>query len=454
MMGAKVEKREKKSSILVVDDAPGTVELLERNLRARKYQVHTAASVHQAINTLKVTPVDLVITDLRMPGASGLDLVRFVRENLEDTEVMLITGYATVQGAVEAVKTGAEEYLVKPFTDEELFSAVTRALEKLAARRALQGKKQVTTLRPTGLIGQSEPMLTVFSDIAKASTSDATVLISGDSGTGKEVVARAIHYAGPRRSAPFVPVACGAIPEGLLESELFGHVKGAFTGALQNRIGFFQAAENGTIFLDEISETTPATQTKLLRVLQDREIYMVGSSRPRRVDVRVIAASNKDLSELVQTGNFRGDLFYRINVIAIDLPPLRQRGNDILLLVDQFAEKLAREFGRPQLKFSDQAMKALLQYSWPGNVRELQNLVQRLVVMSDHHLIDTPDLPPSMRFSTADPPAVSRSLADVEADHIRTVLAGVQGNRSQAARILGIDRKTLREKLKRHAISG
>jgi two-component system, NtrC family, response regulator HydG len=448
-----MEKSAKKSSILVVDDAPGTVELLERNLRARNYRVHTASSVHQAIETLKTASVDLVITDLRMPGESGLDLVRFVRENLEDTEVMLITGYATVQGAVEAVKTGAEDYLVKPFTDDELFSAVTRALDKLAARRAVLGRSQKAPPRPPGLIGESGPMLKIFRDIEKASASDATVLISGDSGTGKEVVARAIHYAGPRRSAPFVPVACGAIPEGLLESELFGHVKGAFTGALHNRIGFFQAAENGTIFLDEISETSAATQTKLLRVLQDREIYLVGSSHARRVDVRVIAASNRDLGELVEKGIFRRDLFYRINVIAIQLPSLRDRGNDILLLVDHFSERLAREFGRPRLKFSDQAVKALLNYSWPGNVRELQNLVQRLMVMSDHHWIDTPDLPAGMRFSTAGPPAL-RSLADVEADHIRTVLAGAEGNRSQAARMLGIDRKTLREKLRKYQIPG
>jgi transcriptional regulator with PAS, ATPase and Fis domain len=250
-----------------------------------------------------------------------------------------------------------------------------------------------------------------------------------------------------------VPVACGAIPEGLLESELFGHVKGAFTGAFQSRTGFFQAAENGTIFLDEISETTPGTQTKLLRVLQDREIYLVGSSRSRKVDVRVIAATNKDLPELVTKGAFRQDLYYRINVIAIALPPLRERGNDIPLLIEYFAEKLGREFGRPRLTFSDQALRLLLNYSWPGNVRELQNLVQQLVVMADRAAIDAPDLPISMRFSTSGPAGL-RCLADVEADHIRSVLAAVDGNRSEAARVLGIDRKTLREKLKRHQLSG
>ncbi|MFB3904872.1 MAG: sigma-54-dependent transcriptional regulator [Acidobacteriota bacterium] len=442
-----------KPVILVVDDNPGTVELLERNLRERGYRVHSALAVRQAIQLLQAATVDLVITDVKMPGESGLDLVRYVRENLRDTEVMLITGYATVQGAVEAMKTGAEEYLVKPFTEEELFSAVSRVLEKLAARRTVQGKAPAPLAGPLGLIGASEPMQRVFRDITKAAESSATVLICGESGTGKEVVARAIHYASPRRSAPFVPVACGAIPEGLLESELFGHVKGAFTGAFQSRTGFFQAAENGTIFLDEISETTPGTQTKLLRVLQDREIYLVGSSRSRKIDVRVIAASNKNLTELVGKGSFREDLYYRINVIAIALPPLRDRGQDILLLVDHFAEKFAREFGRPRLSFSDQALHALCHYSWPGNVRELQNLVQRLVVMSDRQSIDIPDLPVSMRFSTAGPAGL-RSLAEVEADHIRSVLAAVGGNRSEAARVLGIDRKTLREKLKRYQISG
>jgi DNA-binding NtrC family response regulator len=312
----------------------------------------------------------------------------------------------------------------------------------------VQGKAEPLVPGPPGLIGESEAIQRVFRDIAKAAESSATVLISGESGTGKEVVARAVHYAGPRRSAPFVPVACGAIPEGLLESELFGHVKGAFTGAFQNRTGFFQAAENGSIFLDEISETSPGTQTKLLRVLQDREIYLVGSSRSRKVDVRVIAATNKDLTELVAKGGFREDLYYRINVIAIVLPPLRDRGRDVLLLIDHFAEKFAREFGRPRLRFSDQALRVLLNYGWPGNVRELQNLVQRLVVMSDHERIDAPDLPISMRFSTTGPAAL-RSLAEMEADHIRTVLASVGGNRSEAARVLGIDRKTLREKLKR-----
>jgi two-component system, NtrC family, response regulator HydG len=441
------------SSILVVDDTPGTVELLERNLRTRGYRVHTAGAVHQAIKILKAAPVDLVITDLKMPGESGLDLVRYIRENLTDTEVMLITGYATVQGAVEAVKTGAEEYVVKPFTDDELFSAVTRVLDKLTARRASQGKAAITVTGPPGLIGQSALMVRIFRDIEKAAGSNATVLISGESGTGKEVVARAIHYGGPRRSAPFVPVACGAIPEGLLESELFGHVKGAFTGAFQSRAGFFQAAENGTIFLDEISETSAGTQTKLLRVLHDREIYLVGSSRSRKIDVRVIAASNKDLPEQVGKGSFREDLFYRINVIAIHLPPLRDRESDVLLLIDHFAEKFAREFGRPRLRFSDRALGVLRHYSWPGNVREVQNLVQRLVVMTDHADIDVADLPDSMRFSTSGPGAL-RSLADVEADHIRTTLAAVRGNRSEAARVLGIDRKTLREKLKKHGISG
>ncbi|MFH1175955.1 MAG: sigma-54 dependent transcriptional regulator, partial [Acidobacteriota bacterium] len=392
------------------------------------------------------TAVDLVITDLKMPGGSGLELVRHVRENLRDTEVMMITGFASVEGAVEAVKTGAEEYLAKPFTDEELHAAVARALEKLARRRASQPPAGART--PFGLLGESKAIQGVLRAIHKAAASSATVLVSGESGTGKELVARAIHYSGPRVSAPFVAVNCGAVPEGLLESELFGHLKGAFTGATESRAGFFQTADGGTIFLDEISETSPSMQVKLMRVLQDKEICMVGATRTRRVDVRIVAATNRDPAGLVEKGVLREDLFYRLNVISISIPPLRERGDDILLLAHHFARKFAQDSGRPAPEFSDGALRALRSYYWPGNARELENVIQRLVVMCESSLIEVADLPSLMRFSALRGTGLDRTLAEVEREYIRNVLASCGGNRTRAAEILAIDRKTLRERLK------
>ena len=439
----------KKDRILVVDDAPTTLEVLQRNLTSQDYQVFTAPGVPEAIKVLDTTPVDLVITDLKMPGASGLDLIRHVRENFKETEVMMITGYPTIESAVKAVKTGAEDYLTKPFTDEELFSTVQRVLDKLHLRRATQPPlTQSRIASHYGLIGESEVMQKVFSAIDKAASTPATVLISGESGTGKELVARAIHYNSPRASAPFVPVNCGAIPEELLESELFGHVKGAFTGATETRAGFFLTADGGTIFLDEISETSVSMQVKLLRVLQDKEVCMVGSTRSRRVDVRILASTNKELPGLVKKGIFREDLFFRINVITIEIPPVRERGDDIFLLTQYFAAKFAEELGKPLPRFSDKALNVLMNYHWPGNVRELENVIQRLVIMTEGDLIEVPDLPSLMHFSALRETGLHRTLAEVEAEYIRNVLASVDGNKTRAAEILGIDRKTLREKLK------
>jgi DNA-binding NtrC family response regulator len=292
-------------------------------------------------------------------------------------------------------------------------------------------------------------MVRIGDFIARAALTSATALISGESGTGKELVARAIHYRSARASAPFVPVNCGAIPEELLESELFGHIKGAFTGATETRAGFFQTADGGTIFLDEISETSLSMQVKLLRVLQDKEVCMVGSSRTRKVDVRILASTNKDLSVLVKKELFREDLFYRINVITIDLPPLRERDDDIFLLTQHFSKKFAEELGRSVPRFSDRALQVLQKYHWPGNARELENVVQRLVVMTDGDWIDAPDLPAIMRFSAPGHTTLNRTLAEVDAEYIKDVLVSVNNNKTQAAEILGIDRKTLREKLQR-----
>jgi DNA-binding NtrC family response regulator len=441
-----------KASILVVDDAPDTLEVIRRNLSAADYLVYLAPGVTEALELLDATPVDLVITDLKMPRTSGIDLVRHVRENMKNTEVMMITGYATIEGAVEAVKKGAEEYLVKPFTETELFAAVDRVLGKLQARRAAQAAPAHKSSTMHGIIGESPVMQEIYRAIEKAATTPATVLISGESGTGKELVARAIHYNSARASAPFVPINCGAIPGELVESELFGHVKGAFTGAADTRAGFFQTADGGSIFLDEISETNFSTQVKLLRVLEDKEVCMVGATRSIKVDVRILTATNKNLLSLVKKNSFREDLYFRLSVLTIAIPALRERGNDILLLTKHFTAKFAAEAGRPVPEFSDRALDVLRNYPWPGNVRELENLIQRLIVMIDAAVIDVQDLPSPMRFTASRENRLNRTLAEVEKEYIKNVLASVAGNKTRAAEILGIDRKTLREKLKNIAV--
>ena len=438
----------KKERILVVDDSVNTLEVLQRNLMSEGYQVFTAPGVPEAIEILNGTELDLVITDLKMPKVSGLDLVRHVRENFKDTEVMMITGYPSVEGAVEAIKTGAEEFLPKPFTDAELLSTVQRVLNKAKMRRFTDTADHQIATKHKGLLGNSEVMHKVFIAISKVASTSATVLISGESGTGKELAARAIHYGGQRSSAPFVPVNCGGIPEGLLESELFGHVKGAFTGATESRAGLFHVADGGTIFLDEISDMSMSMQVKLLRVLQDKEVCMVGSSRLQEVNARILAATNKNLHSLVKNALFREDLFYRVNVVTINMPPLRERGDDILLLAHHFVNKFAAELGKPPPHFLDEALRNLRNYNWPGNVRELENVIQRLIVMTDGDSIDVTDLPSLMRFSALSKTGFTRTLAEVESEYISNVLASVGGNKTQAAEILGIDRKTLRERLK------
>jgi len=433
-------------TILVVDDSEPTREVLRRNLHDRGYDVRTAPGVAEALEILSATPVDLVLTDIRMPGADGLDLLRHVRENFRDLEVVIITGFPDFNDAVRAIKTGADEYLIKPFTDQELFGAVAKALRKRRLQAHLEADEGVTA--PYGLVGQSPAMRTLYRQVAKAAATSATVLIQGESGTGKELVARAVHYQSRRASAPFVPVNCGSVPEHLLESELFGYVRGAFTGAATTRAGFFQTADKGTILLDEISEASPAMQVKLLRVLQNKEITMLGSSRPIPVDVRIVAVSNRDLQALTRKGAFREDLFYRLNVITIPIPPLRDRGEDIVLLIRHFAAKAARELNIATPRVSDAALEVLMGYHWPGNVRELENVIQRLVFMAEGDILDVPDLPQLMRFSALQAPDLTRTLAEVETDYVRRVLAHVGGNKSEAARILGISRKTIRDKLR------
>jgi DNA-binding NtrC family response regulator len=435
------------TEVLVVDDSTETVELIKRNLESVGYQVYTANNVQSAIKLLGTVHVDLVITDLKMPEENGIELVRHVSENYKGIGILVITGFPSIQGAVESIKIGAEQYLVKSFTDEELFAAVESALSK-TRRKNKEWTKPLNL--DFGIIGESEEMIKVFSTINKARKTNATVLIYGESGTGKELVARALHYGGHASASPFVPVNCGGIPDSLLESELFGYVRGAFTGATETRAGFFQTADGGTIFLDEISNTSLAMQAKLLRVLQEKEFYMIGSKKSLKVNVRVVAATNVDLMQLVKKKLFREDLYYRLNIISIDLPPLRERGTDILQLIDFFLAKYIRELGKSAMRFTPKAIRALKDYAWPGNVRELQNLVHRLVIMADDNTIDVPDLPESFRFSAARSKGLDRKLEDVEREYILDALAANKHNISQTAISLGIDRKTLRDKIKRY----
>ena len=436
-------------SILAVDDNRNALEIIKRILARSGYEVITCEGVPEAVNILNDQRVDLVITDMKMPKYSGFELVRHVSENFNDTAVIMVTGYPSIEGAVEAIKIGADDFLAKPYTDDELISVVRRALDRLTAQRAAQSVLELDV--SFGIVGNSDPMKKVSKLIAKAATMTANVLISGESGTGKELVARAIHYHSPRSSAAFVPVNCTAIPESLIESELFGHEKGAFTGANATRSGFFEVADGGTLFLDEIGDASQNLQAKLLRVLQNKEIIKVGSSQIIKVDARIVAATNKGLLDLINRKLFREDLYYRIDVIDIPIPPLRERGEDVPLLIQHFAVQLCKEMGREPLSFSDRAMNAMTAYSWPGNVRELENLVQKLIVSVDGNNVDIVDLPGRMRFSIGHQAGLNRSLAAVEHEYIQNVLASVGGNKTQAAKILKIDRKTLREKLKKIA---
>ncbi len=438
----------KKDKILIVDDSAETRLIIQRNLSEQGYQVFTTADVINAIQILNSVHIDLIITDLKMPKVSGIDLIKHVQENCKDSEVIMITGYPSIESAVEAVKIGALDYLTKPFTKDELLNAVNKAFEKLKFSKKIRIQSKLNFAESFGIIGESDVMKKVFKETLKAAQTSSTVLIYGESGTGKELIARAIHYNSSRSSAPFVPINCGAIPESLMESELFGFIKGAFTGAYENREGFFLTADGGSIFLDEISETGLSMQVKLLRILENKEIYMVGAKHPRKVDVRIICATNKHLYNLVEKERFREDLFYRINVITIDLPPLRKRGDDILVLTNYFIKKYAKNLGKDIPEFSDKALKVFREYPWPGNVRELENIIHRIVLMNDDLKIDIPDLPPLMRFTALRQSGLDRTLKEVELEYIKNVLVSVNNNKTKAAKILGIDRKTLRQKMK------
>jgi DNA-binding NtrC family response regulator len=437
----------KKANILIVDDDYDMLELVQRQLQQYNFHSYKAASVVEAINILKYNAVDLLITDLQMPGVGGMELIKYVEEHFPKVPKLVITGYPSIDGALQVMKSGALDYLVKPFTAEELKSYVEKSLPEKSLRP--EGTTPITN-KPTvyaGIVGQSEQIEQLIDLIERVKNNRATVLIQGESGTGKELVARAIHYKGAFAANPFIAVNCGAIPEELLESELFGYKKGAFTGANENRQGFFQAAAGGTIFLDEIGTASQSIQTRLLRVLQEKEVRRIGEQKAQKIEIRIIAATNNDLLQMVQNGSFREDLYYRLNVVNINTPPLREHKEDIPFLVHNFLRKYAAEYGKSNVSITEKASEILQRYDWPGNVRELENVVQRIIIMSEK-LIDIHHLPGHLKYSLPTTYELLKPLHEVEKEHISKVLSKVDNNKTKAAEILQIDRKTLRNKLK------
>ena len=436
-------------NILLVDDDIHILELLQRHLQSLNYHTYKAVSVKEAIGILQDISIDLLITDLKMPGVDGLELVKYVSEHFPDIPKLVVTGYPSIDGALEVMKSGALEYLTKPFTKAELKTAVSKAFSGRPKKTIQLPKSQFQSKNYGDLIGQSETFKTVLEVINRVKDNKATIFISGESGTGKELVARAIHYSGKFAAAPFIAVNCGAIPENLLESELFGYTKGAFTGAESNRNGFFQAANNGTIFLDEIGNASMATQSRLLRVLQEKEVTRVGSQKNEPIDVRVIAATNSNLKELISKGHFREDLYYRLTVVEIDVPTLKNRKGDIPLLVEKFLFKYGVEYKDKFIGINPDALAVLERYSWPGNIRELENVIQRAVIMCDKQ-ITIADLPQQLKHHITFPQENTKllPLKVVEKNYILKVLQATNNNKSQAAKILKIDRKTLSEKIK------
>ncbi|MGQ3679097.1 sigma-54-dependent transcriptional regulator [Tenacibaculum discolor] len=437
----------KKENILIVDDDVHILELLHRHLQSWNYHTYKAVSVKEAVTILRDTPIDLLITDLKMPEVDGFELVKFVSEHYPKLPKLIVTGYPSVQDSLEAIKSGVAAYLTKPFTKNELKTAMDDALSKSGISKKSAAQKKEKKDFYGDMIGASEKINEIFQIIDRVKNNKATVSIKGESGTGKELVARAIHYEGKFAKGPYIAVNCGAIPENLLESELFGYVKGAFTGAESNRNGFFQAANGGTIFLDEIGNASLNVQSKLLRVLQEKEVVKVGAQKAEKVDVRIIAATNNNLKEMIQKGTFREDLFYRLTVVEIEVPPLRERKEDISMLVEKFLFKYGIEYKDRFIKISPKATDILQRYNWPGNIRELENIIQRAVIMCDR-IVEVEHLPDSLKYNVDFSEEGLISLREMEKRHIQHVLNATNNNKTKAAKILQIDRKTLREKLK------
>jgi two-component system NtrC family response regulator len=443
----------------VVDDEPTQRELVGGFLRKQGFEVAEAASGRGAVARFKQEPFDLVLTDQRMPDLSGLDVLEAVRAASPETAVVIMTAYGTIETAVSAVKAGAADYLAKPLNLDELLHRIHQIQDR---RRLLTENRELRAAlaerhRVEGIIGESGPMQEVLSVVRRVASSDATVLIRGESGTGKELIAKALHYASPRAAGALVKVNCAALAESLLEAELFGHEKGAFTGAVTARKGRFELADGGTLFLDEIGDLPPHLQVKLLRVLQEREFERVGSSRPIKVDVRLLAATHRDLEALVREGRFRDDLYYRINVVTIQLPPLRERREDLPLLIDHFLRAFADKNGKHIRGLTREAREALLRYDYPGNVRELENLIERAVVLTRDDVVGLADLPLTLDPQAAEPetgPGLAAAVEGLERRMIREALAKADGIQTRAAELLGIGERVLRYKLKKYGLSG
>jgi DNA-binding NtrC family response regulator len=444
------------AKILVVDDEPSILRLLREALAQWGYQVKCASSASEALDAIHSDLFDAVVTDIRMPDLNGLDLLRQIKRHDDSIEVVMMTGYPTIASAVEALKEGAYDYLSKPLILDELRHLMARMTE----RRFLRG--EVHSLRArlgeeltvTELVGNSGPMQRVKEIIAKVAATGSPVLIEGESGTGKELVAAAIHRLSPRAKEPFIPVNCSAIPEDLIESEFFGHVRGAFSGAVSDALGLFRGANEGTIFLDEIAELSPGLQVKLLRVLQEMQVRPVGSTKAYAVDVRVIAATNRDLDKAIAEGKFRQDLYYRLNVVRISLPTLRARREDIPALVNHFVRRFNRRFRRDVRGMTPEALEALNRYDFPGNVRELENLIERAYAMGARDQITLADLP-SLASGVAAPAIASGAipqLADIEKDLILRALAFYKDDKEAAAKALGISRRTIYRRLKEYGM--
>ncbi len=438
--------------VLVVDDEPSLRGLLQDALGNRGFTVSTAADGQEGLDLLRAQAFDVVLLDLRMPRLNGLGLLRKMKEEEMEPEVLILTGKGDLDTAIEAMKLGAFDYLTKPCRPNEMEVVIRKAFDRRQLARENRALRRMVAQReaaPT-LIAQSAAMRQVLADVDKVAAADRPVLILGESGTGKELIARAIVHQSERGGKAFLAVNCGAFQDELLESELFGHEKGAFTGAVAQRHGLFEVAHGGTLLLDEVGEMSTAMQAKLLRVLEEGEIRRVGSARVQKVDVRVIAATNRDLGQEVHAGRFRKDLFYRLHVLTLTLPPLRERLDDIPLLIAHFMGRLARR--RPPKRLSEEALELLTRYHWPGNIRELENLVERLVVFSDNEVIVPADLPPAIRAPA--PPAGGQAASElqpleaVERQYVAMVLARCGGNKRQAARVLGIDVKTLAAKIR------
>ena len=446
-----------RANILVIDDEESIRDACEQALSWDGIRVEAAKNGLEGLSLLKGKYFDIIILDLKMPGLGGMDVLKKIKENNPETMVIVITGFATIESAVEAMKHGAYDFIPKPFTPDSLRAVVKRALDRreLALENVLLRSELKESLGSEVIIGRSKSMKKVEELVKKVGPTDTTVLISGESGTGKELVARAIHRHSGRRDKPFVTVDCGSLVENLFESELFGHVKGSFTGAVATKYGRFELANGGTIFFDEIGNISIDIQTKLLRVLQEREITKVGGSQIIKVDVRIVAATNKDLHKAVTTGEFREDLFYRLSVVPLTLPPLRERRDDIPLLANFFLQKYNKKRKKSIKAVSNSAMNALAQYDWPGNVRELENAIERAVVLAGDETIKTSDL---LYYGlSAEAPSRSQTteyqrLVDVEKAHITRILEQFNGHRGRTAERLGIDRKTLRLKLKKYGI--